>query len=63
MPNMDYNSQFNVDFGTFAKYPIPAVKEMEECLKNLHDNLIELIKITQNQQAKYYDTKHKASGV
>ena len=43
----------------FFKYFIPATKEMAECLKILHENLSELIKITQNQQAKYYDAKHK----
>ena len=32
---------------------------MAERLKALHEDLIELIKTTQNQQAKYYDAKHK----
>ena len=43
----------------FFKYFISAIKEMTECLKILHENLSELIKITQNQQVKYYDIKHK----
>jgi len=32
---------------------------MAERLKHLHEDLSELIKSAQNQQAKYYDTKHK----
>ena len=32
---------------------------MAERLKHLHENLSELIKSVQNQQAKYYDAKHK----
>jgi hypothetical protein len=32
---------------------------MAERLKNLHEDLTELIKMSQNQQAKYYDAKHK----
>ena len=48
-----------MDIRQFFNYPISAVKEMAECLKTLHEDLSELIKITQNQQAKYYDAKHK----
>ena len=43
----------------FFKYLISATKEMIEYLKTLHENLFELIKITQNQQIKYYDVKYK----
>ena len=43
----------------FFKYLISTVKEMTECLKTLHEDLSELIKIAQNQQIKYYDIKHK----
>ena len=57
--NYGYNPQFNVDLRQFAKYPVPAAKEMADRLKNIHEELTELIKITQNQQAKYYDAKHK----
>jgi len=57
--NYGYNPQFNVDLRQFAKYPVPAAKEMAERLKNTHEDLTELIKMTQNQQAKYYDAKHK----
>ena len=32
---------------------------MAEHIKDLHENLTELIKATQNQQAKHYDAKHK----
>jgi hypothetical protein len=32
---------------------------MAERLKNIHEDLTELIKVTQNQQARYYDAKHK----
>lgn len=57
--NYDYDSQFNIDLHSFVKYPISAVKDMVDRLKNLHKDLIEFIKITQNQQAKYYNIKHK----
>ena len=43
----------------FFKYFISATKEMIEYLKILHEDFSELIKITQNQQVKYYDIKHK----
>ena len=43
----------------FSKYSISAAKEMIEHLKTLYEDLSELIKITQNQQVKYYDAKHK----
>ena len=43
----------------FSKYLISVIKEMTECLKILHEDLSELIKIAQNQQIKYYNTKHK----
>ena len=48
-----------MDIRQFSNYPIPAAKEMAERLKILHEDLSELIKVTQNQQAKYYDAKHK----
>jgi hypothetical protein len=57
--NYGYNPQFNVDLRKFAKYPVQAAKEMAERLKHLHEDLSELIKSAQNQQAKYYDAKHK----
>src|SRR5438045_1349771 len=57
--NYGYNLQFNVDLRKFANYPVQAAKDMAERLKHLHENLSELIKVTQNQQAKYYDAKHK----
>jgi hypothetical protein len=57
--NYGYNPQFNVDLRQFMKYPVPAAKDLAEHLKNLHEDLIDLIKITQNQQARYYDAKHK----
>jgi len=57
--NYGYNAQFNVDLRKFAKYPVQAAKDMAEQLKHLHEDLSELIKSAQNQQAKYYDTKHK----
>ena len=57
--NYGYNPQFSVDIRQFSKYPVPAAKEMAEHLKTLHEDLSELIKVAQNQQAKYYDAKHK----
>ena len=32
---------------------------MAKCLKFIHEDLTELIKVTQNQQARYYDARHK----
>ena len=40
-------------------YPVQASKDIAERLKHLHEDLSELIKSAQNQQAKYYDAKHK----
>ena len=57
--NYGYNPQFSVDIRQFSQYPVPAAKEMAERLKTLHEDLSELIKVAQNQQAKYYDAKHK----
>ena len=57
--NYGYNPWFNVELHPFSKYPVPAAKERAEQLKALHEELIELIKTTQNQQARYYDAKHK----
>ena len=57
--NYGYNPQFSVDIRQFSKYPVPAAKEMADRLKTLHEDLSELIKVAQNQQAKYYDAKHK----
>ena len=48
-----------MDIRQFSNYPILAAKEMAERLKILHEDLSELIKVIQNQQAKYYDAKHK----
>ena len=57
--NYGFNPRFTVNLKQFDKYPVPTAKEMAEHIKDLHENLTELIKATQNQQAKYYDAKHK----
>src|SRR5213078_2283608 len=57
--NYGYNPKFTVDLKQFDKYPVPAAQDMAKRLKNLHESLSELIKLAQNQQAKYYDAKHK----
>jgi Reverse transcriptase (RNA-dependent DNA polymerase)/RNase H-like domain found in reverse transcriptase/Integrase zinc binding domain/Chromo (CHRromatin Organisation MOdifier) domain/gag-polyprotein putative aspartyl protease len=57
--NYGYNPRFTVDLRQFTKHPVPAAEEMAKHLKAIHENLIELIKVVQNQQAKYYDAKHK----
>ena len=57
--NYGYNPRFSIELRQFAKHPVPAAQEMAERLKNIHEDLTELIKVTQNQQAKYYDAKHK----
>ena len=46
--NYGYNPQFNVKLHSFSKYPVPTAKERAEQLKALHEELIELIKTTQN---------------
>ena len=40
---------FIINFQYFSKYSIPMIQERTEKLKTLHENLIELIKIIQNQ--------------
>jgi len=57
--NYGYNPKFTVDLKKFDKYPVPAAQDMARRLKNLHEDLTELIKVVQNQQARYYDAKHK----
>jgi hypothetical protein len=57
--NYGFNPRFNVDLRQFEKYPVPAAKELADRLHDLHENLVELIKVAQDQQAKYYDAKHK----
>ena len=57
--NYGYNPRFTVDLHPFSNHPIPAAEEMAKRLKSIHEDLTELIKVTQNQQARYYDAKHK----
>jgi len=57
--NYGFNPRFTIEVHQFEKHPVPAAQEMAERLKNIHEDLTELIKVTQNQQAKYYDAKHK----
>ena len=57
--NYGYNPRFTIELSQFSKYPVPAAEEMATRLKTIHEDLIELIKVAQNQQAKYYDAKHK----
>ena len=57
--NYGYNPKFTVDLKKFDKYPVPAAQDMAQRLKTLHEDLVELIKVAQNQQARYYDAKHK----
>ena len=57
--NYGYNPRFNVDLRKFDKYPVPAAQERAARLKDVHEKLVELIKIVQDRQAEYYDAKHK----
>src|SRR5271169_251779 len=57
--NYGYNPRFTVELRQFSKHPVPAAEEMAKRLKTIHEDLTELIKAAQNQQAKYYDAKHK----
>ena len=57
--NYEYNPHFTIDLDQFSKHSIPATQDIAEKLKILHEDLMELIKITQNQQVKYYNIKHK----
>ena len=57
--NYGYNPRFTVELRQFSKYPVPAAEETAKRLKTIHEDLTELIKVAQNQQAKYYDAKHK----
>src|SRR5437667_3934318 len=59
MLNYGYNPRFTVELRQFSKHPVPAAEEMAKRLKTIHEDLTELIKVTQNQQARYYDAKHK----
>ena len=57
--NYGYNPRFTVDLRPFSNHPVPAAEEMAKRLKSIHEDLTELIKVTQNQQARYYDARHK----
>jgi len=57
--NYGYNPRFTIELNQFSKHPVPAAEEMAKRLKTIHEDLTELIKVAQNQQAKYYDAKHK----
>jgi len=57
--NYGYNPRFSVELRQFDEHPVPAAEDMAKRLKAIHEELTELIKVTQNQQAKYYDAKHK----
>ena len=37
----------------------PTVEDLVERLKNVHEQLVDVLTSAQNQQAKYYDAKHK----
>jgi hypothetical protein len=57
--NYGYHPTFTVDLCHYSKLPVPTAKTFAENLKTLHDELIEHVKAAQNQQAKYYDAKHR----
>ena len=58
--NYGYNPRFTVDPRTTnTTLPTPAAAALADKLKVLHEDLIEAIKVVQNYQAQYYDTKHK----
>jgi len=57
--NYGYHPRFSINLRALPDLPVPAAKKLAERLKTLHEELVELIKKTQNHQAKYYDAKHK----
>ena len=57
--NYGYNPRFTIDLRPFSNHPVPAAEEMAKRLKSIHEDLTELIKVTQNPQARYYDARHK----
>jgi hypothetical protein len=38
---------------------VPAAKDLADRIKYIHDGLVENLKLAQNTQARYYDSKHK----
>src|SRR5436305_8582731 len=57
--NYDYHSRLNLDIRKYLQYSVSIAKVLVENLRLLHDKLIENLKIAQDHQAHYYDTKHK----
>jgi Integrase core domain. len=57
--NYGYHPRFGINLRALPELPVPAAKQLAERLKTLHEELVELLKKTQNHQAKYYDAKHK----
>jgi len=57
--NYGYHPRFTIDLNEFKKHPVPSAYDMAKHLKELHEQLTDLITTAQNQQAKYYDAKHK----
>jgi hypothetical protein len=58
--NYGFNPRFSFNpQPTINSDAAPAAQLTAERLRNLHDDLVEKIKKSQNDQARYYDTKHK----
>lgn len=55
--NYGFHPQFTVNLR--PSDPVLIARELAERLKTLHEELVELVKNTQNHQAKHYDAKHK----
>ena len=46
--NYGYHPRFGINLRALPELPVPAAQELGEHLKNLHEELIELLKNTQN---------------
>jgi hypothetical protein len=56
--NYGFHPKFTINLRS-PSLSVPAAKALAETLRSHHDDLIESIKSAQNQQARYYDAKHK----
>jgi hypothetical protein len=56
--NYGYNPTFSIDLKK-SSLSVPVANELAERLSEMHDVLRDNLILAQNQQAKYYDAKHK----
>lgn len=57
--NYGYNPHFSVTTTSSSRSIImPTTQKLADRFQKLHEDLVETLKSTQNNQAKYYDAKH-----